>query len=90
MTHKELIAQLAERLGWTQVKVSEALSETVEQINTQLAENATITIPNFGVFQTRKKAERISVNPQTQKRFLVPPKISVTFKPSTFLKEKYK
>lgn len=90
MTNKELVAELSERLGWTQIKVSELLAETVEQINTKLAENATITIPNFGVFQTRKKSERISVNPQTQQRFLVPPKISVNFKPSTILKEKYK
>ncbi|HUI32890.1 MAG: HU family DNA-binding protein [Dysgonamonadaceae bacterium] len=90
MTNKELIAELSERLGWTQIKVSEVLAETIEQMNTKLAENASITIPNFGVFQTRKKSERISVNPQTQQRFLVPPKISVNFKPSTILKEKYK
>ncbi|MDD3356990.1 MAG: HU family DNA-binding protein [Dysgonamonadaceae bacterium] len=90
MTNKELITELSERLGWTQIKVSEVLAETIEQMNTKLAENASITIPNFGVFQTRKKSERISVNPQTQQRFLVPPKISVNFKPSTILKEKYK
>lgn len=90
MTNKELIAELAEQLGWTQVKVSEVLAQTVEQLNSKLADNATIAIPAFGVFQTRKRAERISVNPQTQQRFLVPPKISVNFKPSTILKEKYK
>lgn len=90
MTNKELVAELSERLGWTQIKVSELLAQTVEQMNAKLAEDATLTIPNFGSFQTRKKAERISVNPQTQQRFLVPPKISVSFKPSTILKEKYK
>lgn len=90
MTSKELVAELSEQLGWTQVKVSEVLAQTVEQLNSKLAENATITILNFGVFQTRKKAERISVNPLTQQRFLVPPKISVNFKPATILKEKYK
>ena len=90
MTNKELIAQLSERLGWTQIKVSEVLAQTVEQMNAQLANNSLITIQNFGAFQTRKRAERISVNPQTQQRFLVPPKISVNFKPSTALKEKYK
>ena len=90
MTNKELIAQLSERLGWTQIKVSEVLAQTIEQVNAQLANNSLITIQNFGVFQTRKKAERISVNPQTQQRFLVPPKITVHFKPSSILKEKYK
>ena len=90
MTNKELIAQLSERLGWTQIRVSEILSQTVDQMSAHLIDNSIITIQNFGVFQTRKKAERISVNPQTQQRFLVPPKISVHFKPSSILKEKYK
>ena len=90
MTNKELVAELSEKLGWTQVRVSEVLAQTVEQLNSNLAINATITIPNFGTFQTRKRAERISVNPQTQQRFLVPPKISVNFKPASVLKEKFK
>lgn len=90
MTNKELIAQLSERLGWTQIRVSEILSQTVDQMSAHLIDNSIITIQNFGVFQTRKKAERISVNPQTQQRFLVPPKITVHFKPSSILKEKYK
>ncbi len=90
MTNKELIAQLSERLGWTQIRVSEILSQTVDQMNAHLIDDSIITIQNFGAFQTRKRAERISVNPQTQQRFLVPPKISVHFKPSSILKEKYK
>lgn len=90
MTNKELVAELSELLGWTQVKVSEVLAETVDLFNNKLAENSTITIPNFGHFQTRKLAERISVNPQTQQRLLVPPKIIVNFKPASVLKEKYK
>ena len=90
MTNKELVAELSDNLGWTQVRVSEVLAQTVEQINSQLADNATITIPSFGVFQTRKLGERISVNPQTKQRLLVPPKISVNFKPASLLKEKYK
>lgn len=90
MTNKELVAQLSEQLGWTQIKVTEILAQTVDVINKQLADNSSITIQNFGCFQTRKKAERISVNPQSQQRFLVPPKISAHFKPAPVLKEKYK
>lgn len=90
MTNKELVSELSEQLGWTQVKASEALALTVEQLNNTLADSTTVTISNFGVFETRKKAERISVNPQTQQRYLVPPKISVNFRPSAILKEKFK
>ena len=90
MTNKEFITELSERLGWTQIRVAEVLAQTADHMNFNLAKNATITIPNFGVFQTRKRAERISVNPLTQQRFLVPPKITVNFKPASLLKEKYK
>lgn len=90
MTNKELVEHLSGRLGWTHIKTLEVLAQTVEHINAQLAENSTIVIQNFGSFQTRKKAERISVNPQTQQRYLVPPKISAHFKPTTVLKEKFK
>ena len=90
MTNKELVAQLSEQLGWTQIKVSEVLAQTVELMNTQLADNSIISIQNFGVFQTKKKAERISVHPQTQQRFLVPPMISEKFKRSSNLTDKYK
>ena len=90
MTNKELVAELSTQLGWTQVRVSEVLAQMVEQLNSSLTDNAVITVPNFGSFQTRRRAERISVNPQTKQRFLVPPKISVNFKPSSVLKEKFK
>lgn len=90
MTNKELVSDIAEQLGWTQVKVSEVLAQTVELLNSKLANNDVVTIANLGVFQTKKRDERISVNPQTEQRFLVPPKISVNFKPTSDLKEKFK
>lgn len=90
MTNEEFITELSERLDWTQLKVKEVLAQTVEHLNSNLAGNIIIDIPNFGVFQTKKKSEKISVDAQTQERFLVPPKISVNFKPASMLKEKYK
>lgn len=90
MTNKELVSDIAEQLGWTQVKVSEVLAQTVELLSSKLANNDVVTIANLGVFQTKKRDERISVNPLTEQRFLVPPKISVNFKPTSGLKEKYK
>lgn len=90
MTHKDLIAELAQRLNWTQSKVSDVLDATVVQLNEKLSENVQITVPDFGTFETRTKSERISVNPQTQERYLVPPKIVAVFKPVVTLKEQFK
>ena len=49
-----------------------------------------ISIQGFGTFEVKKKAERISVNPTTKQRMLVPPKLVLTYKPSTLLKDKFK
>lgn len=90
MTHKELIVELAQRLNWTQSKVSDALDATVALMSEKLSENIQVSVPGFGIFETRKKSERISVNPLTRERFLVPPKIVATFKPAPDIKDRFK
>ena len=49
-----------------------------------------IAIQGFGTFEVKKKLERISINPATQQRMLIPPKLVLTYKPSVTLKEKFK
>ena len=56
----------------------------------QLQDGDTIAIQGFGTFEVKKKMERISVNPVTQQRMLVPPKLVLTYKPSNVLKDKFK
>lgn len=90
MTNQELIAALAKRLGWTQRQASEALEATVSIINSNLEDNNSVNIQGFGLFETKKKGERISVNPVSKQRFLVPPKISLSFRPGQTIKENLK
>ena len=56
----------------------------------ELQDSNTIAIQGFGTFEVKKKLERISVNPITQQRMLIPPKLVLTYKPSNTLKEKFK
>lgn len=90
MTNQELIAALAKRLSWTQRQTSEVLEATVSIINSNLEENNSVNIQGFGLFETKKKAERISVNPVSKQRFLVPPKITLSFRPGQTIKENLK
>lgn len=90
MTNQELIAALAKRLGWTQRQTSSILETTISIINTNLEEGNSINIQGFGLFETKKKGERISVNPLTKQRFLVPPKISLAFRPGQTIKDNLK
>jgi DNA-binding protein HU len=55
-----------------------------------LQDGNNIVIQGFGTFEVKKKLERISINPATQQRMLIPPKLVLTYKPSVTLKEKFK
>ena len=90
MTNQELVAALAKRLEWTQKQTSEILETTVSIINSNLEDSNSINIQGFGQFETKKKGERISVNPVSKQRFLVPPKISLSFRPGQTIKENLK
>lgn len=90
MTNQELIANLAKRLGWTQRQTSETMENAISIINRNLEESNSINIQGFGLFETKKKGERISVNPVSKQRFLVPPKISLAFRPGQTIKDNLK
>ena len=90
MKNKELVTELAARMGWTAQEVAETLSVLSSVVSSRLVDNDTIYLQGFGQFEVKKKAERISVNPSNGKRHLVPPKLVPVFKPGTTVKNKLK
>lgn len=70
----------------TCISFQNALSQLIED---SLASGETVAIPSFGNFESRKRNERIMAHPSEKgKRLLIPPKVVVSFKPSTILKNK--
>ena len=59
-------------------------------VMTQELQDGNVALQGFGTFEVKKKLERVSVNPATQQRMLIPPKLVLTYKPSITLKEKFK
>lgn len=88
MNNKEFITELSRRTGFSVRETTDLLGKLIAEITHQLEEGQSIAAPGFGAFEVRKKAERISVNPTTKQRFLVPPKLVLGFKPSGLLKER--
>ena len=88
MNNKEFTSELSRRLGYTLKDTSELVASLLADMTRQLEEGN--IIQGFGTFEVKKKAERISVNPTTKQRMLVPPKLVLTYKPSTLLKDKFK
>ena len=88
MNNKMFLDELSKRCDMT-VEESQVLSQKLLDImQKQWQEGDTISLSGFGVFEVRKKNERISVNPVTKVRMLIPPKLALTFKPGLMLKEK--
>ena len=65
-------------------------SSLLSDMTQELQEGNVVTIQGFGTFEVKKKAERITVNPTTKQRMLVPPKLVLAYRPSGQLKEKFK
>lgn len=90
MRNKELVTELADRMGWTPKEVSDMLATLSSVVGSRLVDNDTIYLQGFGQFEVKKKAERISVNPANGKRYLVPPKLVPVFKPGKTMKNRLK
>lgn len=90
MNNKEFVGELSRRLGYTNRDASQLLSSLVDMMGEELQEGKTLSFQGFGVFEVKKRMERITVNPVTKQRLLVPPKLTLSYKPSSMLKEKFK
>ena len=90
MNNKEFISELSRRFVYTNKDTTQLVSSVISIMTQQLQDGNTVAIHGFGTFEVRKKLERISINPATQQRMLIPPKLVLTYKPSAILKEKFK
>lgn len=90
MNNKEFTSKLADRLHIPLTEVNELMSFLIKDMTEQWMDGNSVNIQGFGSFEVKKKMERISVNPTTKLRLLVPPKLVLNFKPSSIVKEKIK
>ena len=88
MNYKEFISALSAKTGYSSKETSQMAADVVSAITNELTEENTVGITGFGTFEVKKKLERVLVNPATKQRMLVPPKMVVSFKPNTGLKDK--
>jgi DNA-binding protein HU-beta/integration host factor subunit alpha len=90
MNNKEFITELAERTGYTAKDTQKLATNLINAMADAFQEDNAVLVPNFGVFETKKKMERIMVNPSTGQRMLVPPKLVLNFKPNQTWKAQLK
>lgn len=88
MTKKEIVKQISERIGLTQLKTKEIVQQTFDAIVETLLEVGRIELRNFGVFEVKMRKARKARNPRTGEKVDVEPKKVVTFKPGKEMEER--
>jgi integration host factor subunit beta len=90
VTKKEIVKQISEQHGLTQLKTKEIVQSTFDAIVEALvsSDDHRIELRNFGVFEVKKRAARKARNPRTSQPVDVPEKFVVTFKPGKEMEEK--
>ena len=88
MNNKEFLASLSAKTGYNAKQTGQMVMDVIRSITDELIEENTVGITGFGTFEVKKKLERVLVNPSTKQRMLVPPKMVVSFKPNTGMKDK--
>jgi nucleoid DNA-binding protein len=88
MTKKEIVKQISDEIGLTQLKTKEIVQKTFNAIVDTLIRERRIELRNFGVFEVKKRKARKARNPKTSESVFVPPKFVVTFKPGKEMEER--
>lgn len=88
MDNKKLTEIVAARLGKNREDIANLSDSLCAVISLTLKNGDTVAIPSVGNFETKLRSERVAIHPSTGKRLLIPPKLSVVFKPSLLLKQR--
>ena len=88
MDSKTFVNNLAERLGRSPEETSNLIKSLSQVVADSVKEGDSLSMPGFGTFEPKMKAERVALHPASGKKLLVPPRLAVVFKPSAILKQK--
>lgn len=89
MNNKEFVNELAKLTNQSSNVTATIVNDMLKVLEEHFVQDDVVSISSFGAFEVKKKMERISVNPTTGKRYLIPPKLVLGFKQSNVLKEKF-
>lgn len=90
MNNKDLVAELARRMGKTQKEIQSILTTTTQVVVGVLSCNQVLSMQGFGSFEVRKKPDKVLINPITKQKMVIPPKLSLVFKMGNTYKNKLK
>ena len=90
MNSRKLQESIADDANLSLEKVDKIMETMVNVMLDQLKEGTSVSFQGFGAFEVRKKEQRLSVNPLTKKRTIIPPKQVLVFRTGNTYKDKIK
>ena len=88
LTRSDIADELYNIIGLSHNESSEIVELFFEEILQCFEKGEEVKLTSFGTFKIREKKERIGRNPKTGVEAKISPRKVVTFKPSSYIKEK--
>lgn len=88
MNKSELVNAMATETNLYKKDVELVLNSFVNTVSNELANNGKVQLVGFGTFETRKRAARTGLNPQTKEEIKIPACTVPAFKAGKALKDK--
>ncbi len=87
MNKSELVAAMAEKAGIAKKDAEKALAAFIETIEVELKNDNKVSLVGFGTFETRKRAARTGINPQTKAKITIAASKAPVFKAGKAFKD---
>lgn len=87
MNKNELIKSVSKQSSLSQKEAKEALDAITSLIKDALNKGEEIKIMGFGKFEVKDRSERITINPKTKQKMIIPKTKVASFKASKNLKD---
>jgi len=89
LTKRDIVVAISNQTGMVQHQVFDVVQRTLDHITSSLANNVTVELRNFGVFQPRLTKPRVGRNPnEPGSSFVIPPRATVKFKAGKVMRQR--
>ncbi len=87
MNKTELVAAIAEKTGLSKKDTEATVNAFVATVTEALAQDEKVQLVGFGSFETKKRAERMGMNPRTKETVKIAASKAPAFKAGKALKD---
>ncbi|MFR7873689.1 MAG: HU family DNA-binding protein [Christensenellales bacterium] len=88
MNKAELVNAMATETGVSKKDVEKVLNSFINVVSNEMANKGKVQLVGFGTFETRQRAARTGLNPQTKEEIKIPACTAPAFKAGKALKDK--